>query len=207
MTPNIKNIIFDFGDIFINLDKEAPLRGITRVAPGFMPDPEIDRINKLYEKGKITTEVFVDHYRSKLPGSSEQELIRIWNSIILDLPEQRIAFLEHLKNNHSYRLFLLSNTNALHMQQVLLNTGRPVFERFRSLFEKFYLSHEIGMRKPDEEIYRFVLDQNNLQAGETLFIDDLHENTNAAAKIGIHTWTLEPGKEDITQLFSKDLPL
>ena len=183
------------------------MRGIFEVAPDFILDPETDRINKLYETGKTTTTDFVNHYLNKIRGASEGDLVRIWNSIILDLPEPRVEFLENLRNNHSYRLFLLSNTNALHMEQVVRNTGNSLFNRFRSLFEQFYLSHEIGMRKPDADIYSFVLRENGLKAEETLFIDDLPENTAAAAAQGLYTWNLIPEKEDITQLFSKDLPL
>lgn len=207
MSNRIKNIIFDFGDIFINLDKEAPLREIFQLDPGFTLDPETDSINKRYEKGLIGTADFTSHYLHKIPGAEEKDLVRVWNSIILDLPSERVAFLEDLVASQQYRLFLLSNTNTLHMEQVLINTGQELFDRFKRQFEQFYLSHEIGMRKPDEEIYRFVLETNTLQASETLFIDDLPENTTSAGRLGIHTWNLNPEKEDITQLFTKDLPL
>lgn len=207
MTRKIRNIIFDFGDIFINLDKEAPLRGIFNIFPDFVLDQETDLINKKYEKGLVDTREFVDHYLRKLPETSVEQLKSIWNSIILDIPERRIEFLESLNRDHNYRLFLLSNTNSLHMEQVLVNTGADLFNRFKSQFEKFYLSHEIGMRKPDREIYTFVLRENRLEAGETLFVDDLAENTGAASKLGLLTWNLDPEYEDVTQLFSKELPL
>ncbi|MBL7473687.1 HAD family hydrolase [Robertkochia sediminum] len=207
MNEKIKNIIFDFGDIFINLDKEAPLKGIFELDPHFSLDPETDKANKNYETGQIDTDAFVAHYLDKIPGAHEKDLIRVWNSIILDLPDFRVDFLESLSASGKYRLFLLSNTNALHMEQVLINTGMPLFERFKGQFEQFYLSHEIGMRKPDAEIYNFVIEENKLEVSETLFVDDLPENTDSAASIGLHTWNLQPGKEDVTQLFSKDLPL
>lgn len=207
MQGKIKNIIFDFGDIFINLDKEAPLKGIHALDPGFVLDDNTRQTNERYEKGEIATSDFVAHYLKKLSCKDEKRLIDIWNSIILDLPEYRVEFLEALRSDHPYRLFLLSNTNALHMEQVMANTGTSLFNRFRRSFEKFYLSHEIGYRKPNTDIYQFVLEENRLSAGETLFIDDLPENTRAAASLGIHTWNLSPGREDVTELFNKNLPL
>lgn len=207
MQHKIKNIVFDFGDIFIDLDKEAPIRGIFELYPDFILDPETEHMNQLYEKGMVSTPEFVEHYLKRLPGSNAEDLKKVWNSIILNIPEHRISFLESLTVDHSYRLFLLSNTNALHMEQVVLNTGIPLLNKFRSYFEKFYLSHEIHMRKPDNEIYEFVLEDNKLVANETLFIDDLAENTRAASGIGIHTWNLNPATEDVTELFNKALPL
>lgn len=207
MNKPVKNIIFDFGDIFINLDKEAPIRGIYSLDPNFDLDESTIAINQNYETGAISTPEFINHYRRKLPNADENTLIEVWNSIILDLPEARVEFLESLQRDHSYRLFLLSNTNELHMQQVVQNTGTDLFDRFRRVFEKFYLSHEIGYRKPNQDIYTFVLHENQLKPGESLFIDDLPENTAAAAELGIHTWNLRPGTEDIRDLFDKNLPL
>ncbi|MEL6917638.1 MAG: HAD-IA family hydrolase, partial [Bacteroidota bacterium] len=67
----------------------------------------------------------------------------------------------------------------------------------------FYLSHEIHLRKPDEDIYRFVLEKNHLKASETLFIDDSPENTLSAKQLGIKTWHLLVGTEDVIHLKSK----
>lgn len=207
MHGKIKNIIFDFGDIFINLDKEAPLKGIHALDPEFVLDDLTRLTNEKYETGEIATPDFVAHYLKKLSYADESRLKDIWNSIILDLPEYRVEFLERLRSEHPYRLFLLSNTNALHMEQVVANTEASLFERFRRSFEQFYLSHEIGYRKPHTNIYEFVLEQNSLSPDETLFVDDLPENTRAAASLGIHTWNLTPGTEDVTDLFNKNLPL
>ncbi len=93
------------------------------------------------------------------------------------------------------------------MEQVVKNTGETLFREFHSQFEQFYLSHEIGYRKPNPDIYEFVLSQNNLQPSETLFVDDLKENTDAAAALKMHTWNLTPGQEEVTELFNKNLPL
>jgi putative hydrolase of the HAD superfamily len=105
-----------------------------------------------------------------------------------------------LAQANQHRLFLLSNTNDLHIECVKEQMGRMRFSRFKNAFEVFYLSYEIGMRKPDTEIFEFVLEKNQLSAQETLFVDDVKENTDAAANLGIHVWNLQVGEEDITQL-------
>ena len=74
------------------------------------------------------------------------------------------------------------------------------FIRFQNCFEIFYLSYEMGMRKPDAEIFEFILDENKLEPSETLFVDDTKENIDTAAFLGIRTWHLQVGKEDIIEL-------
>lgn len=195
----IKNIIFDFGDIFVNLDKQAVFRllknnGINEFLPKY------SALNNDLEVGKITPDEFLDRLGAEFPQLSTVEIAGIWNSMLLDFPDYRLNFIEELASENKYRLFLLSNTNALHIPHVGEIMGLDRYSKFKNCFEQFYLSHEIGLRKPDREIYQFVLDENNLQAEETFFIDDTMENTEAAATLGIQTWNLQVGKEDIIQL-------
>ncbi len=123
--------------------------------------------------------------------------------MLLDFPDNRLEFIEDMAKENNYRLFLLSNTNALHIEEVEKKIGTEKFNRFRNSFEKFYLSHEIHLRKPNADIYNFVLKENGLKAEETFFIDDTKENTDAAEKLGIKCWNLQVGHEDIIHLKSK----
>ena len=195
----IKNIIFDFGDIFLNLDKPAVFRNME--AFGFEEmTMEMDTLAKQYETGLITSNEFIKTLNALYPKATETDLIVAWNSILLDFPEYRLEFLEQLKEKGIYRLFLLSNTNDLHIGHVVETMGKKRFERFRSCFEGFYLSHEMKMRKPNAEIYEYVLDQNTLIPEETLFIDDTKDNTDSAKKLGIQCWNLQVGEQDIIEL-------
>ena len=193
----IKNIIFDFGDIFINLDKQAPIKAFTELGLTFRP--EIENINNKYEVGAISSQEFVASYKEWLPNCSEQQIIDAWNSILLDFPEFRLNFLKELASNTNYKLFLLSNTNDLHIDWIKSHVS--FYEDFKNQFDVFYLSQEIGYRKPNNDIYEFVLHENNIAAHETLFIDDTTPNTITANQLGIHTWNLQPGKEDVIDLF------
>jgi len=197
----IKNIIFDFGDIFINLDKLATYREMDKLGVSEISD-EMIAIYYQYEKGLMTTDDFINFYHDKF-GIKKEDLINAWNAILLDFPKERLDFLKEISASKKYRLFLLSNTNDLHIKWVQNSVGDIFYTEFKNSFEQFYLSHEIKFRKPDSEIYEFVLNENNLIADETLFVDDLKENTDSARKLGIHVWNLIPKKEDVIELFTK----
>ncbi len=195
----IKNIVFDFGDIFINLDKPAVYKHLALFGyPNLTP--EMDTLAKTYEVGMISSKDFLGQLQGMIPTASITEVTDAWNSILLDFPEYRLNFLEKLKSDAAYRLFLLSNTNELHIAYVKKTMGMERWNRFKACFNKFYLSHELQMRKPNTEIFDFVLAENGLEANETYFIDDTKENTDAAASIGIKTWHLTVGNQDITDL-------
>jgi FMN phosphatase YigB (HAD superfamily) len=197
----IKNIIFDFGDIFINLDKPATYREMDKLGVSEISD-EISAIYNQYEKGLMTSDDFINFYHDKF-GIKKEDLINAWNAILLDFPKERLDFLKEISASKKYRLFLLSNTNDLHIKWIQNSLGEVFFQEFKNSFEQFYLSHEINLRKPDSEIYEFVLNENNLIADETLFVDDLKENTDSARKLGIHVWNLIPKQEDVIELLTK----
>jgi len=197
----IKNLIFDFGDIFINLDKKATYIELEKLGITEISD-EMMAVANEYEKGLISTDEFIAFFTVQLK-IAKKDLVYAWNAVLLDFPMSRLAFIKALSKHKKYRLFLLSNTNELHISWIQENWGMKLFTEFKNCFEQFYLSHEIHFRKPDAEIYEFVLNENNLIAKETIFIDDVEENTISANALGIHTWNLIPGQEDVTQLFAK----
>ena len=199
----IKNIIFDFGDIFINLDKQIIIREMEKYGGIAKLAPDMVDLNNSYEVGRISSEEFIENLGKVYPDASTDAVVRIWNGMLLDFPDERLEFIENLAREGDYRLFLLSNTNALHIPHVEQIMGSEKFLRFKDSFEKFYLSHEINLRKPNSEIYEFVMNENGLKAEETFFIDDTQENTKAAEKLGIRCWHLQVGQEDIVQLKSK----
>lgn len=199
----IKNIIFDFGDIFIDLDKEIIFKEIVKFGGSVKLSPEIMTLNHSYEVGAISSKKFIDGLTEVYPKATSEKISAIWNSMLLDFPEYRLDFLEQLSQEKEFKLFLLSNTNELHINEVIRKMGLKKYNRFKNCFDKFYLSHEIHLRKPNAEIFEFVLHENSLKAHETFFIDDTKENTDAAQEIGIQSWNLQVGSEDIIELKSK----
>src|SRR5690606_20822193 len=156
-------------------------------------------------KGILSADQFINFYSKIFHKANKEELISAWNSIILDFPEYRLKFIEKLALERKYRLFLLSNTNDIHIRYVEMSMLPQRYMRFKDCFEKFYLSHEINYRKPDSDIYEFVLKENTLIPEETLFIDDMKENTVAAKKLGMQVWNLIPGTDDIIDLFNQSI--
>ena len=196
----IKNIIFDFGDIFINLDKVGALTRALELFKVTELTPEMLQTNIDYEKGLISTEKFIDFYTTTFPHVSKKNICDAWNCILLDFPRHRLEFIKRI--NSQYRCFLLSNTNEMHINWIKNDWGMELYTEFKTCFEAFYLSHEMNMRKPNANIYEFVLEKHQLKPAETLFIDDTKENTDTTTKLGIHSWNLTPGKEDVSELLT-----
>ncbi|MFH6604212.1 HAD family hydrolase [Maribacter algicola] len=199
----INNIIFDFGDIFINLDKQIIFREAEKFGGALHLTPEIQKILDDFEIGEISPDMFISALQEVYPKATTRQIENIWNGMLLDFPDYRLDFITDLAKENKYRLFLLSNTNALHIPYLEKKWGAERFDRFKNCFEKFYLSQEIGLRKPNADIFEFVLDENGLKTDETFFIDDSKENTDAAEKLGIRCWNLQVGEEDIVDLKSR----
>ncbi len=196
----IKTIIFDFGDVFINLDKEGALKYALDFFEIDNYSEDIVSINTLYEQGLLSTEEFLEFYSDNFPELTEEEIIRAWNYILLDFPKHRLDFIKKLAEEKKYNLILLSNTNELHIDYIKENVF--FFNDFKNCFNRFYLSHEIKLRKPDTNIFEFVLTENNLKPEECLFVDDTLENIESASKLGLYTWNNNPKTQDIVDLFT-----
>ena len=198
----IDAIIFDFGDVFINLDKQATMDGLKNLGISNWNE-DLDQLNLKYEVGSISEEDFLSGIQKHTNNASIEDIAAAWNAILLDFPLYRLEFLQML--SQKYRLFLLSNTDAIHINTFEQKTGTSFYSSFYQCFEKIYFSFEIGMRKPSPEVFNFVLDQNGLQAKHTLFIDDKKENTDAALELGLPIWNLQVGIEDVVDLFEKKI--
>ena len=195
----IKTIIFDFGNVFINLDVDGAKQHALNLFKIDSFSESMLATNHMYEKGQISTASFVKFYRDCFPNISEAKIIEAWNCVIKDFPAYRLDFLKNLSEEKKYNLILLSNTNDLHINRVLQKV--PLYNDFKNYFNKFYLSHEIHLSKPSSEIFKFVLNENNLIANECLFIDDTKTHTTVATQIGINSWNINPNTEDVINLF------
>ena len=198
----INTIIFDFGDIFINLDKEAPIVEFTKLGLKEWTE-DLNEHNISFEKGKISEIQFIEGFQKHMPNASIDEIRSAWNTILLDFPLYRLEFLQML--SQKYRLFLLSNTDAIHIDKFQHTAGMTFYREFYECFERVYFSFELGMRKPDAEIFNYLVKKHELTPKRTLFIDDKKENTDAALALGFQVWNLQVGKEDVVHLFDKKI--
>jgi glucose-1-phosphatase len=192
----IKNIIFDLGGVIINIRYQNALEALQKLSKSqqaiAFTQQQQSQLFDDYETGRISDQAFRQglrqHYQIE---ASDAEIDAAWNSLLLDIPAERIALLEQLGRQH--RLFLLSNTNAIHLvrfnQIVTESCSLPSLD---ALFEKTYYSHLIGQRKPDASVFEHILQQHQLNRQETLFIDDSIQHIEGARQVGIRTFLLAP---------------
>lgn len=196
MAP-VKNIIFDLGGVLLNLDVAQTRDAFIKL--GLKQIDELFRIGhadsffKEYEVGAITDEKFVEKARQLcLAGTTANQVIDAWNVMLLDFPAERVQFLKQLKQK--YRIFLFSNTNAIHLK-AFHKSYRDVYGTdMDDLFEIAWYSHVINQRKPDVAVFEYVINDGKLNAAETLFIDDALVNVEGARKAGLQAVHLTDGK-------------
>ncbi|BFM41996.1 HAD family phosphatase [Flavobacterium sp. CFS9] len=198
----IDTIIFDFGDIFINLDKQATISGLQKLGLKEW-NAELNQLNLLFETGDISREDFLSGFQKQLPNATTEQILEAWNAILADFPLYRLEFLQLL--SQKYRLFLLSNTDSIHIETFENKSGISFYSDFYQCFEKVYFSFEIGMRKPNAEVFQYLINKHELSPKRTLFVDDKKENTDSAAALGFHVWNLQVGQEDVIDLFDKQI--
>ena len=208
MKPNIsnkiKNIIFDFGGVICNIDHLIPERKFKELGirnfDKMYSQAKQNNLFEDFEKNLISPKKFRNNIKSLIDRNiSDEQIDEAWNSMILDIPKNKIDLL--LKLKHQYRIFLLSNSNIIHYR-VYINDfkAKSGLENFSDLFEKAWFSFDLQMRKPVKEIYEFVLKDANLKPEETLFIDDSIQNIKPAEELGIQCIFLKNGM-DILNLF------
>lgn len=188
----IKNIIFDLGDVILNIDVPVASLSFSKLS-GREQQEILDLFKekdlfRQFETGTLDENGFRNYIRELLvfPDWTDDMIDTAWNSLLLDLPPERVELLKNLRTK--YRLFLLSNTSSIHIAQVnkILEAATGV-KKLDDLFDKVYLSYEMGLMKPDPAIYHQVLEEQGLVAEETLFLDDNTDNVKAAATLGIAT--------------------
>jgi HAD superfamily hydrolase (TIGR01509 family) len=194
----IRNIVFDLGGVLLNLDMQKTEDAFTSMGVANFKSlfalGHAASFFKEYEVGLINDEQFVDSIVNIIGTQYDRKaVIAGWNAMLCDFPAERIELLKQLKQR--YRLFLFSNTNAIHLasfQQTYSTAYKG--DLLDQLFEKAYYSHDIRLRKPDVKAFEYVLQDSGLQSHETLFIDDALVNVEGAKAAGMQGYHLEPGK-------------
>ena len=195
----IKNIIFDLGGVIINLDIDQTVKEFNRLSQtpfeSIYTQLQQSPLFDWFDKGEISEYSFFEELQDALGTSiSHQNIIHAWNAMLLDFPLRRLELLKTLQPN--YRLFLLSNTNETHItefEKILYE--QHGYKNLESFFEKVYYSCRIGLRKPNSDIFEFVLKNHGLEPKETLFIDDTLQNVEGAKKAGINGKLLKKNEE------------
>ena len=205
----VKNIVLDLGGVLLNLDYDLMAKNLADLGildvfskqkqTGFMDD---------WEEGKFDKNHFLSELKklgNLTESNAEQKINDAWNSILLDFPKERLELLQILQSK--YRLFLYSNTNEIHIEsfESSLQTVHQV-DGLHSFFEKVYYSNVLGIRKPKTEGFLQILNENNLLAEETIFIDDSPQHIVGAKNAGITSFYLDLQTQNIHSLLT-DLKL
>lgn len=192
----IKNIVFDYGCVLVDLDKQRAVDAFKRIDADeiavYIDECKQEDLFHELEMGDITLEEFCDKVREKCPRckASDKEILDAWNALLTGIPERRLERIRQLREH--YRLFILSNTNWLHWQMAV-DSGLP------QLVERVFLSCAMHTIKPNKDIFQRMLDEAGIRAEETLFIDDSRANCSSAETLGIHTMHVTSGDEWLTK--------
>lgn len=198
-TTMIKNIIFDLGGVLFKIDyhltvnafKNAGIKNFDKIYNQLHQADFFDS----FERGEISDTDFIKHIRN-LSGKkiTNEQLIYAWNAMLLDLPQSNLELLKKLRPN--YCLFLLSNTNVIHLKAlneiIKKNNG---IESLDNYFDKTYFSHQIGKRKPEKGAFLQIIEENKLDPAKTLFIDDSMQHINAAQNLGLNVYLKKTDSE------------
>ena len=191
----IKNIIFDLGGViydirYENIAEAFARMGASKLVSLYSKAQQTDFIDK-FEEGLISTTKFCEEIRrlSEVPLTDAQ-IEEAWNAILIDVPAPRVDFL--LKLKEKYNLYLFSNTNQFNYDCFTAYLNKKYgFDFFGTIFKAAYFSHILHIRKPKEEGFRRILQEQGLRADETLFIDDSPQHIEGARHCGLNAYHLK----------------
>ena len=194
----IKSIIFDLGGVILNLNYSKTEDEFKKIGvlnfKEFYSQKKQTLLFDDFEKGKIKSEEFISSFKES--GNlkiKEIDFINAWNAMLLEIPIEKLQFIDGLKKD--YKIILLSNTNEIHIKKFEDDLKKNnMLEQFYKCFDKIYYSSRMGKRKPEENCFNQVLEENGLIAENTLFIDDSIQHIEGAKKAGIKTFHLEKNK-------------
>jgi len=210
MKNSIKNIIFDLGGVLFNIDYTLTINAFQKIGVNdfdkiFTQKNQSDLFNRL-EEGKINAEEFTKEL-SQISGVvlNKNEVSWALNTMLFNIPAYRFDLLNELKKK--YRIFLYSNINEIHATEIhRIIKENHGFPNLNQHFEKVYYSHELGIRKPNPQGFIEIINEQQLNPHETLFIDDSPQHVEGAKKAGLQSVWLDLSKQDIHGL-TKELDL
>ena len=187
----IKNLIFDFGGVLINIDRAAWRRafqqlGIDSIHESVLEDYQQTELYRQLESGNISAAAFRASMRRLTEQPlSDQQINEAWTAMLTDIPSYKLDWL--LKLRGQYHIMLLSNTNPFIMDWACSERfpwGLPL----DAYFDKMYFSYKAGFTKPDERIFKYMLGDSGIKPDETLFVEDGKANIDTAGKLGFRTY-------------------
>lgn len=194
----VKNIIFDLGGIFLDIDFTKTFNAFSQLGYSNFYDlytqhHASDLFIKL-EIGAVTPDQFCEMFRHDSGADlTNEQIFSAWNALLGGFPAERIQWLDGIRKK--YAVYLFSNTNKIH-HEVFSETFRRANNgvELDSFFVKTYYSYEMGMRKPSPESFLHIINELGINPAETVFIDDTFKNIEGAQTTGLQTVFLPPPK-------------
>lgn len=195
-----KHLLFDFGAVLIPIDTALSHKAFEQLGA----KAELEDQNELFhqmEKGELCADAFLEKLRPFFFRKNifKPDLAAAWNAMLQEaIPAEHIRLIQQLKKDH--QVYLLSNTNNLHIQRIKALCGPFNYKQFTAQFNQVYYSHEMGLRKPDPAFFEAVLEKENIQAADCFFIDDREDNIEAAKALGMQCWHFDPEQDSLQDL-------
>lgn len=200
----ISNLIFDFGGVLIDIDYEAVRDAFHKIGlqnvRAFYQHESHSQLVEDFEQGLISPATFRDEIIKDIGSPvSYDSFDKAWNAILKNVPAKRVKLLEELSSD--FNLYLLSNTNIIHYEKYTRDFKEQHGKNLRSLFVKAYFSHEIKMRKPNQDIFNYIVKDAGIEKDSSLFIDDAEKNIHAAREVGLKAF-FKPQDMELIDFFT-----
>ncbi len=197
-------VIFDLGGVLIDIDyarTEQAFVNLGARADQLLYSQQLQsELFDAFETGHISSQLFINKLKGFLPEQvSPNQIVTAWNAMILHFQPEKLAVLEQLAATTP--VYLLSNTNDIHMEKVRRRLSEVSSKPLEHYFQKVYLSQEIKRRKPHPETFAFVCNDAGIDPKRTLFIDDSEQHLLGAASIGLQTFAF-PQNQSLDVVFS-----
>ncbi len=196
VSKSIRHLLFDLGNVILDIDVDGAIDRLMQLSKVDGNQMSIEKILLEYETGRVSTDIFINTIlRESKAHVQAIDVIKAWNSMLIGIPSHRLEMLTLLRREYS--VYLLSNTNALHVEwlhtYVKREFGIDSFEK--EFFDGVYYSHLVGDRKPMPSIFKHIVDDAMMTPSLTLFMDDVQENLAVAKKQGFKTYLVQPGTD------------
>jgi putative hydrolase of the HAD superfamily len=191
-----RTLLFDFGNVILDIDYAGAHSRFNTLLREDADRNKIDTVLEKFETGKVSTEIFLNTVISQCRREIQAyDILEAWNSMLIGIPKYRLELLQVLREK--YNVYLLSNTNAVHIEWVDRYMRRiyQVQDFEHEYFDEAFYSHIVGFRKPDPAFYQHVIREAFVEPAHALFMDDTKANIEAASALGFQTYWIQPGEE------------
>ena len=179
-------IIFDFGGVLMKHDREGCLEAFRQMMAEEdikdrlgLGNEQLGTLRARFETGELSAEEFIGQVLALCkPGTTAQQVIDAWNMIHAGIDESKWEEIRRLKDK-GYRLYLFSNTDAIHWQHTLALYK----DKIDASFDRVFLSFEMGLCKPDARAFEYVNKEIGVHPSRTCFIEDNASNRFAAEQL------------------------